>query len=107
MSVTAGISIGFGVFFGAAALLLQLRPALACDALKKFPRHQATGQILAAIALLWSAWLLWSTHLQSLEKYKNMLCLITLAGFVPVTIYMNELLAPRALGGILLLNKVS
>ncbi len=95
--------------FGLAVVLLVLHgccvvaPTIARRAATAFPRHKWAGRILATVALLWSAWLIYDMPLGRFEYLKQWLFIIT-----PVTIglsfvYMAELLAPRALGGLMLL----
>ncbi len=94
---------------GLAVVLLGLHGGLAVvpdkarSLVLAFPRHKWAGRILATIALLWAASLLREMPMGRFEHLKPWLYVIT-----PVTIgmtfaYMEELLAPRALGGLLLL----
>ncbi len=94
---------------GLAAVLLVLHGCLvfAPDTARRvaavFPRHKWAGRVLATIALLWAAWVVYDMPLGRFEYLKQWLFVVT-----PVTIglsfiYMDELLGPRALGGLLLL----
>ncbi len=94
---------------GLAALLLVLHgclvvsPATARRVATAFPRDKWAGRILATIGFLWAAWLIHDMPLGRFEYLKQWLYIVT-----PVTIgmsfvYMEELLAPRALGGLMLL----
>lgn len=71
--------------------------------LDAFPRSVAAGRALSAVALLWSAWLLYHGELGRFESWKPMVYVAAPVAYVLVVIFMDELLAPRALGGILLL----
>jgi len=82
---------------------LALSPATARKLVVAFPRSKWAGRILAALGFLWAAWLIHEMPLGRFEYLKQWLFVIT-----PVTIglsyvYMDELLAPRALGGLMLL----
>ncbi len=71
--------------------------------LERFPRDIWSGRILAAFAVLWAAWLVSEMPLGRFESWKPMVwpLAFVLVGFV--WYYMDELLAPRALGALLLL----
>jgi uncharacterized protein YjeT (DUF2065 family) len=95
--------------FGLAAIMLILHgcclvsPARARTVAQAFPRDKWAGRILATLGLLWAAWLVREMPMGRFEHLKQWLYVVT-----PVTIglsfvFMNELLAPRALGGLLLL----
>jgi hypothetical protein len=91
-----------GAWFGWMTFAAQSAQA----ALLRFPRHRGAGMVFAAAALCWSAWMLYRMPLESLEQYKPWLLVLTPASIVLVTIFMEDLLAPRALGGLLSLAPV-
>jgi hypothetical protein len=97
--VLAGI---LGAWFG----WLAFAPASAAAALLRFPRHRAAGIVLAALALVWSAWMLYRMPMESLESFKPWLFVLAPAGIILVSLFMDDLLAPRALGGLLSLAPV-
>jgi len=72
------------------------------------PRNMWLGRILAVVCLLWSAWLLKDAPLfmQVVSRFCSpvtaLYVLTPIAGFL-VLRYLDELLAARALGGIMLL----
>lgn len=70
---------------------------------RAFPRHALAGRLLTAAALVWVAWLLFEMPLGRFERYKPLLWILTPASFVLIAVFIDELLAPRALGGLLLL----
>jgi len=82
---------------------LLLWPALLREGFRRFPRHRWCGRILVAVAVAWAAWLLKDMPLGRFEGLKS--------GLIPAAVvlgalawfYMEELLAPRALGALLLL----
>lgn len=87
------------VLFGVALV----RPAGFRSAVEAFPRHYPSGIVLACAALTWSGWLIHQMPLGFLESYKPLLVVLTPMSMIFVVILMKELLAPRALGGLLLL----
>ena len=96
---TLGLAVVLLVLHGC----LVVSPTTARRAALAFPRHKWAGRILAAAGFLWAAWLLYDMPLGRFDTLKQWLFIVT-----PVTIglsfiYMEELLAPRALGGLLLL----
>lgn len=91
-----------GVWFG----WLAFAPKSAAAALLRFPRYRAAGIVLATLALLWSAWMLYRMPMESLERFKPWLIVLAPAGIVLVALFMEDLLAPRALGGLLSLAPV-
>ncbi len=84
-----------------AALLLA--PSAMRDGLRRFPRHRWIGWTLTVVAVAWAAWLLRDMPLGRFEELKKFLipAAVVFAGLVLYT--MEELLAPRALGALLLL----
>jgi len=75
----------------------------AMDWIRDFPRSKFAAWIITAIGTTWVAWLLFQTPLAWFDKYKPALYMLAPAFFLIVVNYMDELLAPRALGGFLLL----
>lgn len=78
-------------------------PARVRAGLDVFPRSIWPGRILASIDLAWAAYELTKMHLGMFDAWK-----MHLVWLVPVAIYlcvryMDDLLSPRALGGLLLL----
>jgi uncharacterized protein YjeT (DUF2065 family) len=94
---------------GLALLLLVLHggcvvsPKTAARIADGFPRHKWAGRVLATIGLLWAAWLVRDIPMGGLEHLKQWLIVITPVTIGLTYVYMEELLAPRALGGIMLL----
>jgi hypothetical protein len=106
MSELATISVTLGGVLLALYGAMAVRPRQACDWMVRFPRHRLTGSILAVLALLWSAKLLNEMPMESLDKYKPLLWILTPVSIFLVLQFMEELLAPRALGGLLALVPV-
>ena len=95
--------IGTGTLIGAGALLLLAAPAAATRALAAFPRNVWAGRVLAAVALAWSAWLAWDMPMGFVDAYKQWLYVLTPVVYLLVVWLMEEMLAARAIGGLLLL----
>jgi len=71
--------------------------------MQRFPRDVWSGRVLSGFAVLWAAWVLYDMPMGRFESWKPLVwpAAIVLGGFV--WYYMDELLAPRALGALLLL----
>ena len=87
----------------AAGLWQIVAPAQVRRMLEALPRHTPTAWALTAIDLLWVAWLLNETSLGRFDAWKPSLYFITPLSFFLLIRYLDELLAVRALGGLLLL----
>ncbi|MGA1531167.1 MAG: hypothetical protein ACO398_10555 [Kiritimatiellia bacterium] len=97
------ISLITAILTGALGGLIIFKPASAAAAFAAFPRHKNAGMILTVIALIWSALMINQMTLGELSKYKNLLYVLTPLALYLVMRYLEELLAPRALGGLLML----
>jgi uncharacterized protein YjeT (DUF2065 family) len=82
---------------------LLLKPSLLREGFRRFPRSRWCGRILAAAAVAWAAWVLKDLPLGRFDALKSGLIPVTIVFGALVWIYMEELLAPRALGALLLL----
>jgi uncharacterized protein YjeT (DUF2065 family) len=82
-------------------------PGLVRSAVRAFPRSKWAGWILTACALAWAAWILATSPLGRIERYKPLLYVLTPGSFIMMVFFMDELLAARALGGLLLLAPLS
>jgi hypothetical protein len=78
-------------------------PAGALRVLKAFPRHEWTGWILTAVCIAWSVVLVRAMPLGWFDAYKGWLYIVGPVLYVLIVMFMEELLAARALGGVLLL----
>ena len=103
MTATSIIAIALGALELLAGLaILTARPKVEA-ALKAFPRHTPSGWVLLGIDTVWCVWLIYVTPFESLGWLKPYLY-----GFSPIAAYLvakhlDDLLAPRALGGLFLL----
>ncbi len=86
-----------------AGLILALGGTSVHEMLKQFPRNRVAGAILAALAIGWSALLFWNSPLGWFEPYRQTIPYIAVAVYLLTVTLVHELLAPRALGGLLLL----
>lgn len=103
MTALGSITLAVAVFGIVLSILLWIAPGAMRRGMRAFPRHTLSGCVLSAVALVWAAWLLYHMPMGILDPYKP-----ALLGLTPLTIgltwyYLDELLAVRALGGILLL----
>ncbi len=96
MWITAALAM-----VGSFALLY--RPAPTALALKAFPRNKTAGWLLTGIALVWAALMINDMTLGEMSRYKPYLVVLTPIAFFLIVRYLDELLASRAVGGILLL----
>jgi len=103
MNRLAGISLIAGAVTGMISAYMFFVPGQSVRYLKSFPRSRAAGAVLACIALSWATVLLMSMNMGFLERYKSMLLILAPLALVLVVFFVDDLLAPRALGGLLLL----
>ncbi|MEI6563863.1 MAG: hypothetical protein WCO42_06100 [bacterium] len=98
------LSLWIGGVYIVLHLPLVAAPQMTRKLLKAFPRNFWAGVILTGIALIWSAYAVYDMPLGAfIEEYKWVLWGLTPAIYALILAFMNELLAPRALGGLLLL----
>lgn len=70
---------------------------------RAFPRNRWAGWLLTAIDLLWVCIVILHAPLGRFENLKPAIYLTGPVAFLLIVTFMDELLAPRALGGLLLL----
>lgn len=68
-----------------------------------FPRSVAWAWGLVAVDLFWVAWIILHAPLGRFEPLKPLIYVLAPMAFILVVFFMDELLAPRAAGGLLLL----
>jgi hypothetical protein len=103
MMTLSNLSILTGVAYCFLHLPLLVAPALVKQGLVAFPRNRWAGGVLAVVALTWSAVQVNDMPLGMLDAYKGWLWALGPAVLVLVLVFMDELLAVRALGGLLML----
>lgn len=100
----SAISLVAGVTHLALFSPLLAAPATSRRVLKAFPRNFWIGLVLALVAVGWSAWEVNAMPMGFMDAYKQWLWILTPVVFILIVTLMNELLASRALGGILMLS---
>lgn len=91
---------GVLVVLGGSAVLA---PAGFRKAALAFPRHKVASWVLTLLALVWSVYALQDLSLGGLDVWKQRLFYAIPVAFFLMVVYLDELLAVRALGGIMLL----
>ena len=98
------IAVGVGAFFVLVNLPALLVPTWFRNTLLAFPRSRWPAWVLTALDLAWFGWLLYHEPLWPFfDPVRPWLVVIVPVVIVLVGIFMDELLAARALGGLLLL----
>ncbi|MDP6630488.1 MAG: hypothetical protein QGH42_12450 [Kiritimatiellia bacterium] len=103
MSVLAKYAILMGAILAPLYGVMILAPHLAMLGLKRFPRSRIMGAVLSVIGFAWAGWLLHQTPMGRFEQYRAILYALLPVICILVNILNSELLAPRALGGIMML----
>lgn len=78
-------------------------PARAREWLKVFPRSSAPAYVIAAIDIVWAARALLDAHIEWVDANTGFVLVMTPVVYFVIVLCMKELLAARALGGLLLL----
>ena len=86
-----------------AGLVLLRFPAALRAGLAAFPRSKWPGWILTAACVFWVSWVIRHAALGRFEVVKPLIPVLAVVGFGAIVWFLDELLAPRALGGLLLL----
>ncbi len=104
MSELAKFACALGGLEIAGCLVLLFAPDQGRRVLTGFSRHEVSGWLLTAIDVFWAGWLI--LHTPPFSVMKNIEPLVYLGAplaFFLLVIFMDEMLAPRALGGFFLL----
>ncbi len=100
LAITAWIlgtlAVGVGLFSACS-------PAWVRQGLRDFPRSIWPGRILLAVDMVWAAYAVTTLHLGGFDALKIHLYWIAPVCIVLGSLYLDELLSVRALGGLLLL----
>lgn len=105
MMTLSELSLLVGGVYVVLHMPLVITPRATLKGLRIFPRNFWMGAVLAAVAVIWSAVEVNAMPLGNfIGGYKWLLWIITPVVYALVLMFMNELLAPRALGGLLLLS---
>ncbi len=78
-------------------------PAAVRTGLLAFPRSKWPGRILTAVCVFWISWVVSHAALGRFEGLKPMVPVAGVLLFAAMVYFLDELLSPRALGGLLLL----
>ncbi|MBN1671437.1 MAG: hypothetical protein JXR37_10410 [Kiritimatiellae bacterium] len=92
-----------GALITASGLVCLLAPTRVREWARRFPRSLLAGRILTAGVVIWVALVLVRAPFGRFENLKPLLYVAAPLFYFLVVRYMDELLAPRALGGLLLL----
>lgn len=97
------IALIVAMVYLATGLTMGLGGAPVRRALTRFPRHRIAGAVLAAVAIAWAAVLFRQSPLGWFEPYRHTIPYLAVIIYLLTVTLVYELLAPRALGGLLLL----
>lgn len=103
MSSLAIVALALGSVVALTGVPCVFSPERARGWMAAFPRNAWLGWALTAVDLAWSAWLVMHMSLGPFDRYKPALYVVGPLLFFLVVFLMDELLAARALGGLLLL----
>ena len=78
-------------------------PGATRQGLEAFPRAKWAGWVLAAVDLFWVTWVVRHAAVGWFTPYQPLVPVLGVVVFILVVWLLEELLAPRALGGLLLL----
>ena len=103
MTTLAIVLSASAAFFLAGGLLMLLAPDASRRALAAYPRSRAAAWILTAVCVAWVVLIMRGASLGPFDILKPYLPLIGIAVFAAIVWGLDELLAVRSLGGLLLL----
>ena len=103
MSSLAQVSIVTGVVVCLLYGGIALAPIRTGVWLLAFPRSRSAGWILTAIVITWAGWLLYHSPLGKLDAHKEFVFVLVPVIVLMLGMFMDDLLAPRALGGLLII----
>lgn len=84
-------------------LLALVRPAAVKAWLRDFPRNKPAGVILTAVLGAWFFWLVKVSDLGEMSNWRGLVLYLTPVSAVLAILFMQEFLAVRALGGLVLM----
>ena len=101
LAIASLVTGSLTVAFFAPALLMPLTARKWC---RNGPRSVVVAWILTALALAWSARLLWTApFFVGISCVQPLIAVLTPLSFILLVVFLDELLAARALGGLFLL----
>ena len=92
-----------GIFLLIFSLWGLAQPTSAQAAARQFPRSRVAGFVLLTVAFFWSFWLLATMEMGEFSGFRKPLLFILPVGFLLVLRFVDEFLAARALGILVLL----
>ena len=99
---TTGLAVGLLLFFSHALGLIK--PSASMHFARAFPRSRIAGTVLMLLAAVWSFFLVTDIDLGEFSRLRNLMLLGIVVGAVLSWLYVEEFLAVRALGMLLLLG---
>ena len=96
-----GIALGLMLLVGHLAALAGEKPIRSL--LPKFPRSAIAGQLLLALAAVWTLIIVWRIDLGEIQPHRSTLMMVVPVLYIFALWQMQEVLAVRALGMLLLL----
>ncbi len=103
MTPLAIVALVCGGVLALKGMWLIAAPRSAAAAARRFPRHAWAGRLLAAIGVAWSAVLLYRAGFAWVDDHRLLLVLAVPVAYALVIVFVDDLLAARAAGGLLLL----
>ena len=97
------ILIGLGGLGLLAGLVATIFPRAVRAGLQAFPRSRGMGWVLTLVCVVWVAWVVQHAALGRFEGLKPLVPVAAVVLLGAVVYFLDELLAPRALGGLLML----
>ena len=97
------MAIALGCFLMAVNLPAIFAPAFFRRMATRFSRNAPAGWALLAVDVVWVAWIIFHASLGPFDPVKPLIYVAAPVSFFAMVFFMDELLAPRALGGLLLL----
>lgn len=95
--------VGLGALGVLAGLILLRFPAALRAGWAAFPRSKWPGWLLTAGCVFWVSWVIRHAALGPFEVVKPLIPVLAVIAFGAIVWFLDELLAPRALGGLLLM----
>ncbi len=99
----ANLACAIGTVVAVLNISAFLAPGLFRKMVLSFPRNKAAAWVLTAVDLYWVAWIVLHAALGRFEFLKPYIYFAAPVSFLLIIFFMDELLAPRALGGFILL----
>jgi len=103
MSDLAFITLICGALVFVCSAGMTLWPRGAAALVGAFPRHVWAGRILAGVGIIWSAWLLLQMGFAWVDAHQILVYVAVPVAYILVILFVDDLLAARALGGFMLL----